>query len=84
MITRRLARTFSHAEVAHFVDCVQKDRALLVTGEDGQVALEVFFAAFVSARTGQRVSLPFMAHASKPIDWWKPDNSPHHVGGLGH
>src|SRR5690242_11567493 len=34
-----------HAEMAHFVDCVQNDRVPLVTGEDGRAVLEVIFAA---------------------------------------
>lgn len=61
-----------HAEMAHFVDCVQNDRTPLVTGEDGRVVLEVLFAAYESARTGQRMKLPFATEARKPIDLWKP------------
>jgi predicted dehydrogenase len=61
-----------HAEMAHFVDCVQNDKRPLVTGEDGRVVLEVLFAAYESARTGQRVALPFTTTAAKPIDLWKP------------
>ena len=41
-------------EMAHFVDCVQNDRAPLVTGEDGRAVLEVIFAAYESARTGRK------------------------------
>jgi len=60
-----------HAEMAHFVDCVQNDRAPLVTGEDGRAVLEVLFAAYESARTGRKVALPFESRAGKPIDlWW--------------
>ena len=61
-----------HAEMAHFVDCVQNDRQPLVTGEDGRVVMEVLFAAYESARTGQKVMLPFATDAQKPIDLWKP------------
>lgn len=61
-----------HAEMAHFVDCVQNDRPPLVTGEDGRAVLEVLFAAYESARTGQKVKLPFTSEATKPIDLWKP------------
>jgi myo-inositol 2-dehydrogenase / D-chiro-inositol 1-dehydrogenase len=32
--------------------------------------LEVIFAAYESARTGQRVSLPFETDARRPIDLW--------------
>jgi myo-inositol 2-dehydrogenase/D-chiro-inositol 1-dehydrogenase len=60
-----------HGEMAHFVDCVQNDRTPLVTGEDGRAVLEVVCAAYESARTGCKVSLPFETTARKPIDlWW--------------
>jgi myo-inositol 2-dehydrogenase / D-chiro-inositol 1-dehydrogenase len=59
-----------HAEMAHFVDCVQNDRTPLVTGEDGKVVLEVIFAAYESARTGRKVALPFHTTALRPIDLW--------------
>jgi myo-inositol 2-dehydrogenase/D-chiro-inositol 1-dehydrogenase len=60
-----------HAEMAHFVDCVQNDRKPLVTGEDGRAVLEVIFAAYESARTGRKVLLPFATTAAKPIDLWR-------------
>jgi myo-inositol 2-dehydrogenase / D-chiro-inositol 1-dehydrogenase len=60
-----------HGEMAHFVDCVQNDRKPLVTGDDGRVVLEAIFAAYESARTGRKVTLPFPTTARKPIDlWW--------------
>jgi len=60
-----------HGEMAHFVDCVQNDRTPIVTGEDGRVVLEAIFAAYESARTGRKVTLPFASTAKKPIDlWW--------------
>ena len=62
-----------HQEMAHFVDCVRHDRKPLVTGEDGRAVLEVIFAAYESARTGRKVSLPFPTNAKKPIDLWKPE-----------
>jgi predicted dehydrogenase len=58
--------------MAHFVDCVQNDKPPLVTGEDGRVVLEVLFAAYESARSGQKVMLPFPSTAQRPIDLWKP------------
>ena len=61
-----------YAEMAHFVDCVQNDKLPLVTGEDARVVMEVLFAAYESARTGQKVPLPFLTEAQKPIDLWKP------------
>jgi predicted dehydrogenase len=59
-----------HAEMAHFVDCVQNDRQPLVTGEDGRAVLEVIFAAYESAGTGRKVPLPFASTARRPIDLW--------------
>ena len=59
-----------HAEMAHFVDCVQNDRKPLVSGEDGRAVLEVIFAAYESARTGRKVGLPFQTSAHRPIDLW--------------
>ncbi len=57
--------------MAHFVDCVRNDRTPLVTGEDGRAVLEAIFAAYESARTGRKVTLPFASKARKPIDlWW--------------
>lgn len=61
-----------HAEMAHFVDCVQNDKPPLVTGEDGRAVLEVVFAAYESARTGRKVALPFPTNARRPIDLWRP------------
>lgn len=62
-----------HAEMAHFVDCVQNDCTPLVTGEDGRAVLEVIFAAYESARTGRKVPLPFHTDAARPIDLWRPE-----------
>jgi myo-inositol 2-dehydrogenase/D-chiro-inositol 1-dehydrogenase len=59
-----------HAEMAHFVDCVQNDRNPLVSGEDGRAVLEVIFAAYESARTGRKIPLPFHPTALRPIDLW--------------
>jgi predicted dehydrogenase len=59
-------------EIAHFVDCVQHDKEPLVTGADGRAVLEVIFAAYESARTGCKISLPFKTDAQKPHDLWKP------------
>ncbi|MCE9528195.1 MAG: Gfo/Idh/MocA family oxidoreductase [Planctomycetales bacterium] len=78
-----------HAEMAHFVDCVQNDKPPLVTGEDGRAVLEVLFAAYQSARTGQRVAIPFRTTAAKPIDLWKPERAKpvrrqNAAGGPGH
>ena len=61
-------------EMAHFVDCVQDDEPPLVTGEDGRAVLEAIFAAYESAGTGRKVTLPFKTDARKPIDlWWSAE-----------
>lgn len=59
-------------EMAHFVDCVKNDKQPLVTGEDARAVLEIIFAAYASAGSGRKISLPFKNDAAKPIDLWKP------------
>lgn len=61
-----------HQEMAHFVDCIANDRQPLVTGEDGRAVMEILFALYQSAGTGQKVSLPFKTDAAKPFDLWQP------------
>ena len=46
-------------ELKHFIDCVREDRPPVVTGEDGRAVLELMYAAYHSARIGQKVPLPF-------------------------
>ncbi|MEJ2163260.1 MAG: Gfo/Idh/MocA family oxidoreductase [Robiginitalea sp.] len=58
-------------EFEHFVDCVLHDREPLVTGEDGKAVLEIIYAAYQSAGTGQKVYLPFKPDADKPYKLWK-------------
>jgi myo-inositol 2-dehydrogenase/D-chiro-inositol 1-dehydrogenase len=58
-------------EMAHFVDCVRHDKPPLVTGEDGRAVLEVVFAAYQSAGTGSKISLPFESKATRPIELWR-------------
>ncbi len=45
-------------EMQHFTDCVVEDREPMETGFDGLVSLEVIYAAYRSAATGCRVTLP--------------------------
>ncbi len=61
-------------EMEHFIGCVRDDRTPLETGEDGRAVLEAIFAAYESARTGQKVTLPYTppAWARMPIHCWKP------------
>jgi predicted dehydrogenase len=58
-------------EMAHFVDCVKNDKPPQVTGEDARAVLEVLFAAYESAGTGRKVTLPFETKAAKPFDLWR-------------
>ncbi len=58
-------------EFEHFVDCVLHDKQPLVTGEDGRAVLEIIYAAYQSAGTGQKVYLPFRTDADKPYKLWK-------------
>lgn len=52
----------------HFVECVLTDKEPLVTGEDGKAVLEIIFAAYQSAATGENVEMPFKTEAKRPID----------------
>ena len=58
-------------EMAHFVSCVRDDKPPLCTGEDGRAVLEAIFVAYASAKSGQRISLPFKTDAKRPIDLWR-------------
>jgi hypothetical protein len=42
----------------------------MLTGEDGRAVLEIICAAYESARTGERVVLPFETKARRPVDLW--------------
>jgi myo-inositol 2-dehydrogenase / D-chiro-inositol 1-dehydrogenase len=57
-------------ELRHFIECVREDKQSLVTAEDGRAVLEIMYAAYQSARTGQKVPLPFSPKVKKPIDLW--------------
>ena len=58
-------------EMRHFVDCVASDETPLETGEDGRAALEIIFAAYESAGTGRRITLPFAPQEGrKPVELW--------------
>ena len=45
-------------EIAHFADCVLNDKPPLTPGEEGRYALECAWAAILSFRTHQPVTLP--------------------------
>jgi predicted dehydrogenase len=57
-------------EMAHFVDCVEQKKQPMLTGQDGRAVLEVICAAYESARTGQRVALPFQTDVERPVELW--------------
>jgi myo-inositol 2-dehydrogenase / D-chiro-inositol 1-dehydrogenase len=59
-------------EFQHFVDCVANDKEPLETGEDGRAVLEIILAAYASAGTGKKVTLPFRPQVQRPIELWKP------------
>lgn len=60
-------------QMAHFVDCVLNDKEPITTGADGKAVLEIIFAAYESAKTGQKVKLPFKSELERPILHWKPE-----------
>ena len=57
-------------ELNHYIGCIRDEKQPAVPGEDGRAVLEIVMAAYRSARTGSKVSLPFRAKAQKPIDLW--------------
>jgi predicted dehydrogenase len=61
-------------QLAHFVDCVLSDRAPRESGEDGRAVLELIYAAYRSAATGERVHLPLeltpQQAAGAPCEAW--------------
>ncbi len=57
-------------ELKHFIECVQKDKKPVVTGEDGRAVLEIIYAAYASAAEGKKIMLPFTPKVTKPIDLW--------------
>ncbi len=57
-------------ELKHFIQCVRDDTQPLVTGEDGRAVLEILYAAYASARGGQKVTLPFRPVVRRPVDLW--------------
>jgi predicted dehydrogenase len=57
-------------EMHHFAECVRGRVRPEVTGEDGRAVLEVLFAAYESAASGRRVSLPFRSAEPYPIAPW--------------
>ena len=50
------------------MDCIRNDKTPVVTGEDGRAVLEMIYAAYHSAKIGQKVMLPFTAKVKYPIE----------------
>src|SRR3990172_12925927 len=63
-------------EMAHFLDCIEKGKQPVLTGADGRAVLEVICAAYESARSGRRVTLPFNTNAARPVDLWLGERRP--------
>ncbi|MCC6234136.1 MAG: Gfo/Idh/MocA family oxidoreductase [Verrucomicrobiales bacterium] len=57
-------------ELRHFIRCVREGTEPVVTGQDGRAVLEILNAAYASARTGQKVMLPFSPKVKRPVDLW--------------
>jgi myo-inositol 2-dehydrogenase/D-chiro-inositol 1-dehydrogenase len=58
-------------ELRHFiVDCVRNGGKPVVTGEDGKAVLELMYAAYAAAGTGQKISFPFHPKVARPVDLW--------------
>ena len=58
-------------ELKHFVDCLRNGKQPVVTGEDGRAVLEVLYAAYASAGSGKKISLPYTSDISVPVDLWR-------------
>jgi myo-inositol 2-dehydrogenase/D-chiro-inositol 1-dehydrogenase len=55
----------------HFARCVRGKEEPQATGEDGRIVQEVLYAGYCSARTGQKVELPYWPKGIRvPIDLW--------------
>lgn len=55
----------------HFVDCVRTGKKPVSDGEYGKAVLEVIHAAYVSAKEGRKVALPYASSAKRPSDNWR-------------
>lgn len=61
----RVYRGPMEAETNHFIDCVARDLAPLVTAEGARVAMEVALAADLSAQHGEPVALPLAGESRR-------------------
>ncbi|MCF0229834.1 MAG: Gfo/Idh/MocA family oxidoreductase [Parasporobacterium sp.] len=59
-------------ELSHFIDCVRNDKEPVITGRDGRAVLEIIYAAYESAGTGKKVTLPMEKKTVPyPMALWK-------------
>lgn len=60
-------------EIQEFLNCIRFGGTPRETVEDGKIVLEIMAAIYLSAKTGNRVSLPLSQHRDfvYPIDLWK-------------
>ena len=59
-------------EIAHYMECIRDDVEPRESGEDGRAVLEIVMAAYHSAGTGRKVSLPFRPEGiERPVDLWQ-------------
>ena len=54
----------------HFITCIREGKQPLVTGEDGRAVLEIIYAAYASAKSGEKVKLSFTPKVKYPIELW--------------
>ncbi len=65
---------FPH-EMRHFIRCILNNETPIETGEDGRATLEIIYAAYQSAATGQKISWPYKPPRPDQIPitpWLKP------------
>ncbi len=62
-------------QMEHFIGCIRTGTTPLETGHDGRTALEVVYAAYMSAGEGRRVALPLQLSESEasqaPYRFWR-------------
>ena len=59
-------------QLAHFVRCARTGETPIESAADGVAVMEFMLAAYESAGTGRKVSLPFRpAGVARPVDLWK-------------
>jgi myo-inositol 2-dehydrogenase/D-chiro-inositol 1-dehydrogenase len=59
-------------EMAHVIECIQKNKKPVENAEDGRHVLETMFAGYASAKLGRWINLPFKpAKGKKPYQLWR-------------